>query len=256
MHSLTPATPPTSLFLFSLSLYLSALRTRGRRLCCGRPRCTAAAVLVQVQWNQANIPSSFARPLSLTWKYSTHSPAFKVRSHTPARTMTHADYHHHRHRHRRYHHHPSPQPPPSPRHPPASASGVGYSLARSLASCISTSVIELRFFAAERRRRDAGSTAMRLSSIPGDVGRDRWDRILVNEFRRDEVEGGGGGGGGKAFPHPLPFRMIPSSLDGDRRGGKVRGGGFECWEVRVLLLYVRVFWSDREWSILVRVRDY
>lgn len=51
-------------------------------------------------------------------------------------------------------------------------------------------------------------------------------------------EGGGGGGGGKAFPHPLPFRMIPSSLDGDRRGGKVRGGGFECWEVRVLLLYV------------------
>ena len=126
MHSLTPATPPTT--------DLTALRTRQRDGGWyeeGWLRPVEVYAAAQVQWNQASIPS-FDRQPALTWKYSTHSTAFKVRSHTPARTMTHAVLR-------------LPPPPASAESTPSATGLLANERATDALFCISTSVIELRF---------------------------------------------------------------------------------------------------------------
>lgn len=119
MHSLTPVTPPTT--------DLPALRIHRREGREGWLR-PVEVYAVQVQWNQASIPSFNRRRPALMWKYSTHSAAFKVRSHTPARTMTHVVLR---------------LLPPPPSQLPLSG---GWSRANEhRRACISTNVIELRF---------------------------------------------------------------------------------------------------------------
>lgn len=155
MHSLTPVTPPTT--------DLPALRTHRREGREGWLR-PVEVYAVQVQWNQASIPSFNRRRPALMWKYSTHSAAFKVRSHTPARTMTHAVLR---------------LLPPPPSQPPLSG---GWSRANEhRRACISTSVIELRF---RGRRPPMGRRSTLCGCRQGDLGRGEI-RIFVNEFREN-----------------------------------------------------------------------
>lgn len=171
MHSLTPATPPTTDLSPPPTPHCEHGGGGGGCAAAGRGVRGGAGSMKPGQHPLLLRPPS---SLSLTWKYSTHSPAFKVRSHTPARPMTHADYHHH-------HHHRRHPPPPPPRRP----SGVGW-LARSLARSRL-----LHLDSIERHRAPVSRpTTLCGSATSGMWDGDVWDEI---EFWWMSLEGRGRG---------------------------------------------------------------